>query len=53
MHPLPEKSDAEQPRGELPGVGLSLRRGMRSAYEVCHAHRGAVHLNFVIDLSFS
>ena len=28
--------DAEQPRGELPGVGPSLRRGMRSAYEVCH-----------------
>ncbi|MEU5388055.1 hypothetical protein, partial [Kitasatospora cineracea] len=34
-----EKAANWQPRGELPGVGLSLRRGMRSAKEVWHGGR--------------
>jgi hypothetical protein len=46
-------SDAGQPRGEPPGVGLSLRRGMRSAYEVWHGDTPEVQPNNMIDLSFS
>ncbi|WP_247708606.1 cation acetate symporter, partial [Streptomyces sp. C3-3] len=34
----------------LTGVGPSLRRGMRSAFEVCHGDRGAVHRNVMICL---
>ena len=45
--------DAGQPRGEPPGVGPSLRRGMRSAYEVCHALTRSREWNVMIDLSFS
>ncbi|GAA1884397.1 hypothetical protein GCM10009753_10520 [Streptantibioticus ferralitis] len=48
-----KENDAGQPRGEPPGVGPSLRRGMRSAYEVCHAPTPPRHRNGVIDLSFS
>ncbi len=48
----PREKATPSSHGELPGVGLSLRRGMRSAYEVCHGSPRPRHRKNMIDLRF-